>query len=167
MSRAKEIQRQIEERDLTFMEQVKSARTKTLSNLAILQELAVRELHDSEKQREIGSMSEPQKASANAVWIRSLMPYVNEILLMTGGTIKFSGTFFGRSLIDCKIIEKEDEKRVALVFGAREIPAGSESAVIEDAWQNNFREERRNIQALAKLTPLEVIGKAYSAVYRI
>lgn len=161
------LQRQIEGRELSLEGRVRLAKAKALNSLAILQEKAVQEQHDSKRQQEIRAMTEPQKASANAVWIRTLITQVNEILLMTDVEIKFSETFFGSSLINCKVIGEENEKHVALVFGSKEIPAGTERTTIENAWKTNYRGERRSVRALASLTSLDVIGKAYSAVYNI
>lgn len=165
MTRAETLRREIEARELSH--KTREVRRKALEELALLQEKAVQELHDSERQAKLRAMSEPQKAAANAVWARQALGAASTLLQMTNGRVEFSGTFLGRSAINGEVIIRNNHQTLELAFNSEVIPSGEEDIFLQHVYEDGFRGGRRNVDKLASLTPLEVIGKVYSAVYRI
>lgn len=160
-----EVQREIRARELA-PDHILVLRRRALDGLALLQERAV-QAQSTELDSSLRRMTVAQKAAVNAAWAMRVIPVVSEILLKTGRRIEFTETFFTRSAINVEVVRRGGEEHVGLMFGSREITEGTELGIIEEAWQGNNPGGRRNIQGLAKPTPLEVIGEAYSAIYRI
>ena len=161
------LQRQIEDRELAPT--VNALRVSALKGLDVLQEEAVRaQLYSPVDEEE--SPTEPtvvEQALANLIWVRKVMPVVSDVLLKTGSKIEFTQVVFTNSAINCLSKGFGEERHFALTLGAEEIASGEESVVLEDAWSKDARGIRRNIERLASLSPLDVIGKAYSVVDRI
>ena len=166
-----------------YFTKLKKLREDTISRLNHLQDQVGREqlfLRAQEDARREAGLREGagleeipvwEKASTNARWARKALDAASAILQMTGGKVGFSGTFFSRSAINGQVIKRKSYQSVELVFidpedkSVQIIPSGTEKSFFHDVYEHGSLLVCRNVERFASPTPLETIGKVYSAVY--